>query len=85
MIEQDFEFEALLKPEDVAQHLRSIAQGLEKRRIRIERGGESLELDVPESVEFRLTGKFREDEQRIRVQFTLRGAEPAGAPELSIQ
>ena len=85
MSKQDFEFEALLKPEDVAEYLRSIAGGLENRKISITCGEEQVELDVPDSVEFRLTGKVREGERRIRAQFTLHDEPPRGAPELNIE
>lgn len=82
---RDFQFEALLTPEEVAEYLRSIAQGLENRQIQITRGTESMELAVPGSVEFRLSGKVREGERRIRVQFTLRDDPPSGVPELNIE
>ena len=85
MSKQDFEFEALLEPAEVAEYLRSIAQGLDNRRINIKCGDEAVDLDVPGSVEFRLVGKIREDEQRIRAQFTLRKSLPPAAPELNIQ
>ena len=82
---QDFQFDALLTPEEVAEYLRSIARGLENRQIQITRGQESMALDVPESVEFRLSGKVREGERRVRAQFTLRDEPPAGVPELNIE
>lgn len=85
MSEQDFQFEALLKPEEVAEYLRSIARGLENRQIQITRGDSVIRIDVPCSVEFRLTGKIRQDERRIRAQFTMRDEPHAAAPELNIE
>lgn len=85
MAKQDFQFEALLKPEEAAEYLRSLACGLENRRLSISVDNEAVELDVPPGVEFRLTGKLREGEQRIRVQFTLRDEPNAGATELNIE
>jgi len=85
MSKQDLEFDALLQPGEVAEYLRSIAQGLENRQIHITCGEDTIDLAVPNHVEFRLTGRFREDERRIRAQFTLRDTPPAGAPELNIQ
>jgi len=85
MSKQDIEFVALMKPEEVAEYLRSIAQGLENRKLSISTGDETVELDVPGSVEFRLTGKLRDGEQRLRAQFTLRDEPLPGAPELNIE
>lgn len=85
MAKQDFQFEAALKPDEAAEYLRSIAAGLENRRLSITVGEEAVNLDVPPSVEFRLTGKFRAGEQRIRVQFVLRDEPAVGATELNIE
>ena len=82
---QDFEFTVLLEAAEVAQYLRSIAQGLENKQLNITCGEESYELNVPGHVEFRLLGRAREDEQRLRLQFTWHETPPAGLPELNIE
>jgi amphi-Trp domain-containing protein len=81
---KDFEFTAMQAAKDVAEYLRSIAQGLENRKLSITCGQDVFELNVPNHVEFRLVGKVRDDEQRLRLQFTWSERPPAGAPELNI-
>ena len=85
MSKKDFQFDALLKPEEAASYLRSIADGLDNRLMRIAAGDDAFDLDVPESVEFRISAKFRDGEQRVRAQFTFRDEPLAGAPELNIE
>lgn len=85
MSKKDFQFDALLEPNEVAEYLRSIAAGLENGHLRIEAGEDAFELGVPGSVEFRLTAKFRRGEQRVRAQFVFSDEPVAGAPELNIE
>jgi len=82
---QDFEFSALMDAAEAAAYLRSVAQGLENRKLNITCGDDLFELAVPGHVEFRLVGKVRDDEQRLRLQFTWQESPPAGVPELNIE
>jgi len=84
MAKDRFEFARIASPEEVADYLTSLAQGLKRGEVALESGGHLLRLVPAGEVAVSLRARAKERKGRILVEVGWRRGLPTRATELKV-
>jgi amphi-Trp domain-containing protein len=79
-----FEFARIASPEEVAEYLTSLAQGLKRGEVALESGGHMLRLIPPGDLKLALSARVKERKGKIDIEVNWKRGVSARASELRV-
>jgi amphi-Trp domain-containing protein len=79
-----FEFARIASPEEVAEYLTSLAQGLKRGEVALESGGHMLRLIPPSDLKVALSARTKERKGKIGIEVNWKRALSTRATELKV-
>lgn len=84
MAKDRFEFARISSPEEVAEYLTSLAQGLKRGEVALESGGHRLRLTPPGDLKVSLEARSRERRGKIAIEVSWKRGLATRASELKV-